>query len=137
VSERREPPDPRIDDTRVHRTVTPRTPQDEPAVGREAPAGPDGFAIARRVASLAFALLLALLALRIVLLAVGTDQANAPVDLLYGLTDPFVAPFRSLFSIDEVRPAGRAVLDTAALVAAFGWTLVFVLVIAVLRLPER
>jgi len=125
--------DPRFDETGVHPVAPRPSPEDE----APAPAGPDAWATARRVASLVFALLLALLTLRIVLLALGADVGNAPVDLLYGLTDPVVAPFRGAFSIDEVRPAGRAVLDTAALVAGVGWALIFVLVIAVLRLPER
>lgn len=126
--------DPRFDETGVH-PVAPRPSPEEPEP--PAPVGPDAWATARRVATLAFALLLALLVLRIVLLALGADEGNAPVDLLYGLTDPFVAPFRGAFRIDEVRPAGRTVVDVAALVAGVGWTLVFVLVIAVLRLPER
>ncbi len=95
------------------------------------------LAYARRIIGLLFGILLALLAIRILLLALGANEGNALVDGMYGLTEPFVAPFRGVFSIDEVRPVGRSVIDVAAIVAVVGWSLIALLILAILRLPER
>ena len=48
-----------------------------------------------------------------------------------------MAPFRGIFSIDEVRPTGQSVLDIAALVAIVGWALIALLINAILRIPDR
>jgi len=58
------------------------------------------------------------------------------VSLILNITDPFVEPFRGMFSIDRVT-AGQAKLDIAALVALVGWTLVEALILAALRIFSR
>jgi len=101
-----------------------------------APAGPSGAATAIKVVTLLFGILQALLVLRIILLLLVANQGNAVVELVMTLTDPFVEPFRGMFSLDKAS-AGDAVLDVAALVALVAWTLVEMLIIAALRIFTR
>jgi uncharacterized protein YggT (Ycf19 family) len=99
--------------------------------------GPGPLYWARRVIALLFGILFALLILRIVLLALGANSDNGIVDGIYGITEPFVAPFRGIFSMDEIRPVGRSVFDIAALVALIGWALIELLILAILRIGDR
>jgi uncharacterized protein YggT (Ycf19 family) len=99
--------------------------------------GPSPLALVRRVFGLIFGVMIALIGIRILLLALGANEGNALVDGIYGITEPLVAPFRGIFSMDQVQPAGRSVFDIAALVAIVGWSLIALLVMAVLKLPER
>ena len=97
----------------------------------------DPLAVVRRVVGLIFGVMIALIALRILLLALGANEGNALVDGIYGITEPLVAPFRGVFSMDEVRPTGASVFDIAALVAIVGWSLLALLITAILRIPSR
>jgi uncharacterized protein YggT (Ycf19 family) len=101
------------------------------------PAEPGPLAFAARVLSLLFGILAVLLALRILLLLLVANQTNAIVDFVYGITEPFVAPFRGIFRIDQVTPGGGSVFDVAALVALVGWLLIYLLLMAILRLGDR
>jgi hypothetical protein len=91
----------------------------------------------RRVVGLLFGIVIGLIAIRILLLALGANEGNGLVDAIYAISDPFVAPFRGVFSINEVRPEGRSVFDIAALVAIVGWSLIALVILAILRIPER
>ena len=91
---------------------------------------------ARRVVSLLFGILAVLIGLRILLLLLVANEGNAIVDFVYGVTEPFVAPFRGIFSFETVR-AGDATLDIGALVALIGWLLIYLLIMAILRLGDR
>lgn len=91
---------------------------------------------ARRVVSLLFGILAVMIGLRILLLLFVANQQNAIVDFVYGVTEPFVAPFRGIFQFDAVTPGGGSVFDIAALVALIGWLLIYVLVMAILRLGD-
>jgi uncharacterized protein YggT (Ycf19 family) len=95
------------------------------------------WAQARRVVGLLFGVLVTLIGLRIVLLLFGANAGNGLVDAIYAITEPLVAPFRGVFSFDVITPTGANVLDVGALVALVGWSLIAVLVIAILRLPDR
>jgi YggT family protein len=95
----------------------------------------DPLAVVRRVVGLIFGILIAVIGLRILLLALGANEGNGLVDGIYGISEPLVAPFRGVFSMDEVRPAGQSVLDIAAVVAIVGWSLIGLLVMAILRIP--
>lgn len=95
------------------------------------------LATVRRVVGLLFGILIGLIAIRIILLALGANEGNALVDGIYAISEPFVAPFRGVFSMDEVRPTGRSVLDIAALVAIVGWSLIALVIMAILRIPDR
>ncbi len=91
---------------------------------------------ARRVVSLLFGILFVLLGIRIVLLLLVANEGNAIVDFVYSVTEPFVAPFRGIFQFDQV-VAGDATLDLAAVVALIGWLLIYLLIMAILRLGDR
>lgn len=101
-----------------------------------APAGPGGAVTGIRIITFAFGILQALLILRIILLLLVANHSNDIVGLILGLTDPFVEPFRGMFSLDSVK-ADKSVFDVAALVAIVAWTLVEMLLIAALRLFTR
>jgi uncharacterized protein YggT (Ycf19 family) len=91
----------------------------------------------RRAVWLLFGVLVALIGIRILFLAFGANEGNAIVDGIYAITEPFVAPFRGIFNFDEVRPIGESVIDVAAFVAIIGWTLIALLITAILRIPDR
>jgi hypothetical protein len=121
----------------VHEHVTPA---ERPAVAT-APAvierGPSPGDLIRRVVILAFGILQALLILRIILLLLIANTGNEIVVFVLTVTDPFVEPFRGMFQLDRVADQSGVVLDVAAIVALIGWTLVEVLVLAVLSLGSR
>ena len=145
----RPPDDPQYDDTRVverdryvERSV-PTPPAGSSNVnvsgGGYTPVAtaPGPLYYARRVISLLFGILAVLIAIRILLLLLVANQTNAIVDFVYGITEPFVAPFRGIFAFDHVAPGGGSVLDVAALVALIGWLLIYLLLMAILRLGDR
>ena len=101
------------------------------------PAGPGPLYWARRIVSLLFGILFVLLGVRIVLLLLMANQQNDIVNFVYNVTEPFVAPFRGIFAIDAVTPGGGSVFDIAALVALVGWLLIYLLLMAILRLGDR
>jgi uncharacterized protein YggT (Ycf19 family) len=101
------------------------------------PAGPSAAATASRIVVFAFGILQALLILRIILLLLVANPGNDIVSLILNLTDPFVEPFRGMFSIDRVTADSGSKLDIAALVALVAWTLVEALILAGLRIFQR
>jgi uncharacterized protein YggT (Ycf19 family) len=101
------------------------------------PARPEPVATAARVVYFIFGILQALLILRIVLLLLIANPGNDIVALILSVTDPFVEPFRGMFSLDRVRGDQGSVFDVAALVALIGWTLVEALILAALRIFAR
>lgn len=105
--------------------------------GYAEPVAPGPLYYVRRVLSLLFGILVVMLALRILLLLFVANQSNTIVDFVYGVTEPFVAPFRGIFSFDAVSPGGGSVFDFAALVALIGWLLIYLLLMAILRLGDR
>jgi uncharacterized protein YggT (Ycf19 family) len=101
------------------------------------PAGPGPLHFARRLLSLLFGILAVLIGLRILLLLLVANQTNAIVDFVFAVTEPFVAPFRGIFQFDAVTPGGGSVFDIAAVVALVGWLLIYLLLMAILRLGDR
>lgn len=101
------------------------------------PVEPGPLYWARRVLSLLFGILAVLIGLRILLLLLVANQSNSIVDFVYTVTEPFVAPFRGIFSIDQVSPGGGSVFDVGAVVALVGWLLIYLLLMAILRLGDR
>lgn len=92
---------------------------------------------ARRVLTLLFSILTVLLAIRVILFLLVANQQNQIVDFVYGVTEPFVAPFRGIFAFDNVQPGGGIVFDIAAVVAFVGWLLIYLLLMAILSLADR
>jgi hypothetical protein len=135
--------DPRRERVTIERTpVEPVIPVNstQPAgevVGRRVSYAPSGVDMARRVVWLLFGILQGLLVLRILLLLLAANGGNDIVSLITGATDPFVEPFRGMFSLDRVDGAGGSTLDLAAVVALVGWTLVEALVLGIVSLVDR
>jgi uncharacterized protein YggT (Ycf19 family) len=98
--------------------------------------GPGPLYYARRVISLLFGILAVLIGLRIAFLLLVANQGNQIVDFVLSVTEPFVAPFRGMFSFNEVN-AGDVTLDIAAVVALIGWLLIYLLLMAILSLGDR
>jgi uncharacterized protein YggT (Ycf19 family) len=129
--------------TTTHQTTTPDPIGTEPrstAVRTTerayAPAGPGGAAVVARFVTFLFGVLQVALILRIILLLLVANQGNDVVSLILTITDPFVEPFRGMFQLDRVT-AGRQVLDIAAVVALIGWSLVELLILALVRVFDR
>jgi uncharacterized protein YggT (Ycf19 family) len=101
------------------------------------PGRPEPVVTAARVITFAFGVLQAVLILRIVLLLLVANPGNDVVALILNVTDPFVEPFRGMFSLDRVASDAGSVFDVAALVALIGWTLVELLILAALRIFAR
>ena len=84
-----------------------------------------------------FGVLQVALILRIILLLLVANPGNDVVQLILNLTDPFVEPFRGMFRLDRVSADQGSVLDIAAIVALIGWSLVEMLVLALVRVFDR
>jgi len=134
--------------TDYERTTTHQTTETDPTVPEPrstavrtterayVPAGPGAAAVLQRFVMFLFGVLQVALILRIILLLLVANQGNDVVGLILSVTDPFVEPFRGMFALDRAT-AGRQVLDIAAIVALIGWTLVELLVLALLRVFDR
>jgi uncharacterized protein YggT (Ycf19 family) len=101
------------------------------------PAGPGGATVAARLVTFLFGVLQVALILRIILLLLVANTSNDVVQLILNVTDPFVEPFRGMFDLDRVTADQGSTLDIAAIVALIGWTLVELLVLALLRVFDR
>jgi uncharacterized protein YggT (Ycf19 family) len=97
---------------------------------------PTALEMARRIVGLAFGILQGLLIIRIVLLLLVANRDNDIVRFILNITDPFVNPFRDMFALNQIGSSG-SVLDVAAIVALIAWTLVELLIFAILNLGAR
>ena len=100
------------------------------------PAGPGAATVLQRFVIFLFGVLQVALILRVIFLLLVANPDNDVVRLILNLTDPFVEPFRGMFQIDRVS-AGESRLDIAAIVALIGWSLVELLVLALVRVFDR
>lgn len=98
---------------------------------------PSNLEMARRIVTLVFGILQGLLVLRIILLLLVANRANDIVQLILGITGPFVTPFADMFSLERIGSGTGAVLDVGAIVALIAWTLVELLILAILNLGAR
>jgi hypothetical protein len=97
---------------------------------------PSGAEVARRWVVWVFAIIQALIAIRIVLLLIDANQDNGLVQFIYNLSAFFVGPFEGVLKTDAVS-SGASVLDIAALVALVGWTILEALIIAGISIMRR
>jgi len=97
---------------------------------------PSNLEMARRIIKLGFGILQGLLVLRIVLLLLVANRENDIVQLLLNFTNFFVAPFRDMFAISQIGRTG-SVLDIAAIIAIIAWTMIELLLLAILNLGAR
>ena len=101
------------------------------------PPGPGVASVLARAVIFLFGVLQVALILRLILLLLVANQGNDVVQLILNVTDPFVEPFRGMFQLDRVRADQGSVLDIAAIVALIGWSLVEMLVLALVRVFDR
>ena len=101
-------------------------------VERRVATGPSPMGVLRRWIIFVFGLVQLLIGLRILLLLFAARQSNDIVAGIYNISEVFVAPFRGILRIDEVQ-AGATALDVGAIVALVGWTVIELVVLALLR----
>lgn len=100
---------------------------------RVATTRPSGATLLARILVVVFGLIQLLIGLRIILLALDAREASPIVATILDLSQPFVAPFEGILNTDALA-AGGAVLDMAAVLALIGWTLVELVLLAILRI---
>jgi YggT family protein len=93
---------------------------------------PSPVATLERLIVFIFGIIQALILIRILLLLLAAREGQPIVQFIYDLSEIFVAPFRGILAMDTV-PAGEAALDVAAIVALVGWTIIQLLILALLR----
>jgi hypothetical protein len=95
-----------------------------------------GTELARRIIVFLFGLIQGLIVLRIVLLLLNAREGNDIVAFVLNLSQVFVAPFNGILGRDELASSG-SVLDIAAIVALVGWTILELIIIALLNIFRR
>lgn len=88
--------------------------RDEPVVA------PSVFAA--RLVMFLFGVIIAFIALRFILLMLAANQGNAFVDLIYGISGIFVAPFYGIFG--NTPQFGASVIDVSSIVAIIVYALI-------------
>lgn len=101
-------------------------------VERQVVTGPDPLGVVRRLIVFVFGLIQLLIGLRILLLLFAARGSNDIVAGIYNISDIFVAPFRGILGRNEIQ-SGATELDVAAIVALIGWTVIELVVLALLR----
>lgn len=96
---------------------------------------PSGSAVASRIVILVFGLIQLVIGLRIVLLLLDAREGNALVRAILDISQVFVAPFEGILRSDALK-SGGAVLDVAAVLALIGWTLLELVVLAIVRIAR-
>lgn len=91
---------------------------------------------AARAIVFVFGLIQTVLLLRILLLLLAAREGNDLVALIYNVSDILVAPFRGMLAMDQIG-AGQTALDVAAIAALVGWTIIELIVLALVRLARR
>jgi hypothetical protein len=97
---------------------------------------PSGAEVGRRVVVFIFGIIQALIVIRIVLLLADANQANGLVRFIYDTSAFFVGPFEGILNTNAVQ-AGASIFDIAALVALIGWTILEILLIALIGIARR
>jgi uncharacterized protein YggT (Ycf19 family) len=134
--------------TDIERTTVQQTASNDPYVAeargstvrtteRARTVGPGGPAVVSRFVKFLFGVLQVALILRVILLLLVANPGNDVVQLILNVTDPFVEPFRGMFQLDRVTADQGSMLDIAAIVALVGWTLVEMLILALVRVFDR
>lgn len=103
--------------------------QSERVVRRQETDTASASGVAQNIIYLIYGILAGLLAFRLLFSLLGANKANAFANFIYTVTAPFVAPFRSLFSVDTTIGDGtkRFELETLVAILVFGllaWILV-------------
>lgn len=95
---------------------------------------PDPPQLLSKIVYTIFSILLAVLTLRFVFVLFGANPSNGLVNFFYTLTEPFVSPFRNIFSSGEGRLAsetgGRFELETLLAIIfliLLGWVITVII----------
>jgi hypothetical protein len=144
VSETADPvpgPPTNVEERRGH-VAEPRTHVDHPVVSDRVVSDssvsvirPSGSTMAARIVALIFGLIQLVIGLRILFLLLNAREGNALVAGVLDLSRPLVAPFEGIFQTNALQ-AGGSVLDIAAIVALVGWTVLELIILAVMRIPR-
>lgn len=102
-------------------------------VERQVVSSPSPLGVVRRFIVFIFGLIQLLIGLRIVLLLFAARESNDIVAGIYNISDVFVAPFRGILGRNEIQ-SGATELDVAAIVALIGWTVIELVVLALVRI---
>ncbi len=103
---------------------------------RTAEVRPSAVDVLSRVVMLVFGLIQLVIVLRIVLLLLDARTANGIVQAILDLSRPLVTPFEGMLRTDALQASGAA-LDVSAVVALVGWTILELVVLAVIRVARR
>lgn len=93
---------------------------------------PSGSTVAARIVALIFGLIQLIIGLRILFLLLNAREGNALVAGILDISRPLVAPFEGIFQANALQ-AGGSVLDIAAIAALIGWTVLELILLAVMR----
>jgi hypothetical protein len=96
---------------------------------------PSGSTVAARVVALLFGIVQGIILLRIAFLVLNAREGNALVAAVLDLSQIFVAPFEGILRTNALQ-AGGSVVDLAAIVALIGWTLVELVILAIVRVKR-
>jgi len=97
---------------------------------------PSGSTLAARVVVAVFGVVQALILARLVLLLLNAREGNDLVAAILGASQVFVAPFEGMFQVDALN-AGGSVFDVAAITALIALTILELVILAILRIPQR
>lgn len=125
------------ENVKVTETTTTKTAPDTTQRTEQAGSGgsSSGLVIAERIVYFLVGALAILLAIRFTLSLLGANLGNFFADFIFGLSNPFVAPFLNLFNYETALGSSRFELETLVAIAVYallGW-----LVATLLRLPRR
>ena len=96
---------------------------------------PSGATLASRIVIVVFGVIQLAIGLRIVLLALNAREGNDLVRAILDISQVFVAPFEGILRSDGLA-SGGSFLDAAAVLALIGWTLLELVVLAVIRIAR-
>jgi len=91
--------------------------------------------VAAQIVYLVGGIIIALLALRFLLVLLGANPGNAFANFIYTLSHPFAAPFFSLFSYDQT--LGRSRFELGTLVAIVVYALLTALLARLVTIGSR
>jgi hypothetical protein len=96
---------------------------------------PSGSTMAARLVAVVFGILQLIIGLRILFLLLNAREGNVIVSSILDLSRPLVAPFEGIFQTNALQ-AGGSVLDISAIAALVGWTIVELIILALIRVPR-
>jgi uncharacterized protein YggT (Ycf19 family) len=97
--------------------------------------GPTAYDLVTRIVLVVFGVIQLLIALRIGLLLVDAREGNAVVDFILQVSAPLVAPFEGILRQDQVS-SGGSTFDGAAVAALIGWTILEIVILAIVRIAR-